>query len=70
MDIQASSEVNNPRAVRSDAFQSTIYDALAQSTTVSLKVQGEIWTLSINRTTLLLSLEDTSKEISRLVELT
>ena len=35
-----------------------------------IQPQGEIWTLSINRTTLLLSLEDTFKEISRLVELT
>ena len=34
------------------------------------KAQGEIWTLTIIRTTLLLSLEDTSKAISRLVELT
>ena len=34
------------------------------------KPQGEIWTLTIIRTTLLLSLEDTSKAISRLVELT
>ena len=34
------------------------------------KPQGEIWTLTITRTTLLLSLEDTSKAISRLVELT
>ena len=30
----------------------------------------EIWTLTIIRATLLLSLEDTSKAISRLVELT
>ena len=35
-----------------------------------IKPQGEIWTLSNNRTTLLLSLEDTFKAISRLVELT
>ena len=35
-----------------------------------IKLQGEIWTLSNNRTTLLLSLEDTFKAISRLVELT
>ena len=34
------------------------------------KAQGEIWTLSINRTTLLLSIEGTFKAISRLVELT
>ena len=34
------------------------------------KAQGEIWTLTIIRTTLPLSLEDTSKAISRLVELT
>ena len=35
-----------------------------------IKPQGEIWTLSIDRTTLLLSLEDTFKAISSLVELT
>ena len=71
MDIQASPELNNQRSFHSDSLQSAIYDARAQSTsTVSLKPQGEIWTLFINRTTLLLSLKDTSKEISRLVELT
>ena len=35
-----------------------------------IKPQGEIWTLSINRTTLLLSLKDAFKAISRLLELT
>ena len=57
MDKQVASELHN---------ELTIYDAPAQSTTVSLKPQGEIWTLFINSTTLLLSLEDTSKEILRL----
>ena len=61
MDKQVASVLHN---------ELTIYDAPAQSTTVSLKPQGQIWTLFINSTTLLLSLEDTSKEILRLVELT
>ena len=47
MDKQVASELHN---------ELTIYDAPAQSTTVSLKPQGEIWTLFINSTTLLLSL--------------
>ena len=34
------------------------------------KPEEEIWTFSINRTTLLLLLENTFKAISRLVELT